>query len=70
MFIVDAHVHVFPYLGGACGYKSAAAHMSLRRTREAKSKDMELILGGNIARILKIRTDIPRAPKPKLADVA
>jgi len=28
MFIVDAHVHIFPYLGGACGYKSAAAHMA------------------------------------------
>ncbi|GAG95867.1 unnamed protein product, partial [marine sediment metagenome] len=26
--------------------------------------------GGNIARILKIRTGIPRAPRPKLADVA
>ena len=34
------------------------------------SKDMELILGGNIAQILKIKTDIPKAPKPKLADVA
>ena len=34
------------------------------------SKDMELILGGNIARIMKIRTDIPSTPGPKLADVA
>lgn len=33
-------------------------------------KDMELILGGNIARILKIRADILRAPGPKLADIA
>ena len=31
---------------------------------------MELILGGNIARIMKIKTDIPATPRPKLADVA
>lgn len=33
-------------------------------------KDMGLILGGNMARILKVRTDVPGAPRPKLADIA
>ena len=32
-------------------------------------KGMELILGGNIARILKIWTDVRRTPRPKLVDI-
>ena len=32
--------------------------------------DMELILGGNAARILKVKSDIPKTPRPKRSAVA
>lgn len=34
------------------------------------AKDMELILGGNVARIMKIQTDLPKTPEPILAGAA
>jgi predicted TIM-barrel fold metal-dependent hydrolase len=52
-----------------CTYKQSLTYLT-KYCAFINPKDMELILGGNVARILKIRTDIPRAPRPKLADIA
>ncbi len=52
-----------------CTYKQSLTYLT-NYCDFIDRKDMALILGGNIARILKIRMDIPRAPKPKLADVS
>ncbi|GAH30005.1 unnamed protein product, partial [marine sediment metagenome] len=27
MMIIDGHMHVFPYLGGVCGWESAEKHL-------------------------------------------
>ena len=58
-----------PNLERNCTYKQSLTYLT-NYCDFIEPKDMELILGGNIARILKIRTDIPRAPRPKLADIA
>ena len=52
-----------------CTYRQCLTHLT-KHCDFIASKDMELILGGNIARIMKMRTDIPRTPGLKLADVA
>lgn len=52
-----------------CTYKQSLTHLT-RYCDFIKPKDMELILSGNIARIMKIKTDVPKTPRPKLADVA
>jgi predicted TIM-barrel fold metal-dependent hydrolase len=52
-----------------CTYKQSLTHLT-KYCDFIKPKDMDLILGGNIARILKIRTDLPKTPRPRLADVA
>lgn len=52
-----------------CTYKQSLTYLT-NYCDFIDHKDMELILGGNIARILKIKTDIPRAPRPKLAGIA
>ncbi len=58
-----------PNLERNCTYKQSLTFLT-NYCDFIDRKDMELILGGNIARIMKIRTDIPRTPGPKLADVA
>jgi len=52
-----------------CTYRQCLTHLT-KHCDFIKPSDMELILGGNIARIMKIKTDIPTTPRPKLADVA
>jgi predicted TIM-barrel fold metal-dependent hydrolase len=52
-----------------CTYRQCLTHLT-KHCDFIKPSDMELILGGNIARIMKIKTDIPAALRPKLADVA
>lgn len=52
-----------------CTYRQCLTHLT-KHCDFITPKDMELILGGNIARIMKIKTDQPKAPRPKLADVA
>jgi predicted TIM-barrel fold metal-dependent hydrolase len=52
-----------------CTYRQCLTHLT-RHCDFIKPGDMELILGGNITRILKIKTDIPPTPRPKMADVA
>ena len=52
-----------------CTYRQCLTHLT-KHCDFIKPSDMELILGGNIARIMKIKTDIPATPRPKLADVA
>lgn len=43
--IVDIHAHIFPYLGGACGYRSVSAHLarmsSLYRPQTPVNKGLE-----------------------------
>lgn len=58
-----------PNLERNCTYKQSLTYLT-NYCDFINRKDMDLILGGNIARILKIRTDVPRAPRPKLADIA
>ena len=36
--IVDTHLHVFPFLGGACGYESAEARMKLMQLVSKRSQ--------------------------------
>ena len=52
-----------------CTYKQSLTYLT-KYCDFIDRKDMELILGGNIARILKIKTDIPRTTRAKLADIA
>lgn len=52
-----------------CTYRQCLAHLT-KHCDFIKPSDMELILGGNIARIMKIKTGIPKTPRPKLADIA
>ena len=52
-----------------CTYQQCLTHLT-KHCDFIKPGDMELILGGNIARIMKIKTDGPRSTRPKLADVA
>jgi len=52
-----------------CTYRQCLTHLT-KHCDFIKPSDMELILGGNIARIMKIKTDIPATPRPKLADIA
>lgn len=52
-----------------CTYKQALSYLK-DYCDFINLKDMELILGGNMARILKIKTDVPKTPRPKLADIA
>ena len=52
-----------------CTYKQSLTYLT-NYCDFIKPKDMGLILGGNIARILKIRINMPKTPGPKLADIA
>ena len=52
-----------------CTYRQCLTHLT-KHCDFIKPSNMELILGGNIARIMKIKTDIPATPRAKLADVA
>jgi len=52
-----------------CTYRQSLTHLT-KHCDFIKPEDMELILGGNITRIMKIKTDIPPTLRPKLADVA
>ena len=52
-----------------CTYKQSLTYLT-NYCDFIDRKDMELVLGGNIARILKIRTGTPKTPGPKLADIA
>ena len=52
-----------------CTYRQSLTHMT-KHCDFIKPVDMELILGGNIARIMKIKTDVTPTPRPKLTDVA
>ena len=52
-----------------CTYKQSLTYLT-NYCDFIDRKDMGLILGGNIARILKIRIGMPKTPRPKLADVA
>jgi len=52
-----------------CTYRQSLTHLT-KYCDFISQKDMELILGGNIARIMKIKTDRSKTPRPKLADVA
>ena len=52
-----------------CTYRQCLTHI-VKHCDFIKPSDMELILGGNIARIMKIKTYSPSTPRSKLADVA
>jgi predicted TIM-barrel fold metal-dependent hydrolase len=52
-----------------CTYKQSLTYLT-RYCDFIDRKDMELILSGNVARILQIKTDIPGPARPKLADIA
>lgn len=52
-----------------CTYKQSLTYLT-KYCDFIDRKDMELVLGGNIARILKIKTDIRRTTRAKLADIA
>jgi len=52
-----------------CTYRQCLTHLT-KHCDFITPKDMELILGGNIARIMKIRTDQPQTPRAKLAGIA
>ena len=52
-----------------CTYKQSLSYLT-EYCEFIDRKDIDLILGGNIARILKIRTDIVKTPRAKLADIA
>jgi len=50
-------------------YKQSLTHLT-RYCDFIKPKDMDLILSGNIIRIMKINTNVPKTPRAKLAGVA
>ena len=52
-----------------CTYKQSLTYLS-EYCDFIDRKDMELILGGNVARLLKMKTDIPGTARAKLADIA
>ena len=52
-----------------CTYRQSLTHLT-KFCDFIKPEDMELILSGNIARIMKIKTDVPKTPRPILADIA
>jgi len=52
-----------------CTYKQSLTYLT-KYCDFIDPKDMELILGGNIARIMKMKTDVPKTPRPRLADIA
>ena len=52
-----------------CTYRQCLTHLT-KHCDFIKQADMELILGGNIARIMKIKTNLTPTPRPKLTDVA
>ena len=52
-----------------CTYRQCLTQLT-RHCDFIKPEDMESILGGNIARILRIKTDVSSTPRPKLADIA
>lgn len=68
--IIDGHCHIFPYLGGACGYESASAHIAgiegslcRRPTTEAKYSseppDVRFRVG-KFGRFEWVEGDVPR----------
>ncbi|GAI52442.1 unnamed protein product, partial [marine sediment metagenome] len=46
MTIIDGHAHVFPYLGGACGYKSIAEHMAVLQSEVLGNVQVEAKYSG------------------------
>ncbi len=58
-----------PNMERNCTYRQSLTYLT-EHCNFIKPEDMELILGGNIARIMKIKTGVPKTPKPKLTDIA
>ena len=52
-----------------CTYKQSLTHL-MKYCNFINPKDMDLILSGNIIRIMKINTKVPKTPRAKLADTA
>jgi predicted TIM-barrel fold metal-dependent hydrolase len=58
-----------PIVERNCTYKQSLSYLK-DYCDFINPKEMELVLGGNVARLLNIQTDIPRTPRPKLATIA